>query len=175
MNTLSHNVVGDVAKLNENNVKAPTYYFDGKRKEQMTTPLRIKWSSLNQYLYSKNIIDSRLCRFGATEDANHYSLHCPLFQKQSHEMVDSEIANPTAKILLYGNLALTFEENKSSVLFIPILQERNASKYNYNYCPFDISRKDVFCLALYFEWKYFVLIDHIQTETICLFCYSVLL
>ena len=29
------------------------------------------------------------------------------------------------------------------------------------YCPFDISRKDVFCLAFYFEWKYFVLIDHI--------------
>ena len=44
-----------------------------------------------------------------------------------------------------------------------------------SYCPFDISRKDVFCLAFYFEWKYFVLIDHIQSETICLFCFSVLL
>ena len=43
------------------------------------------------------------------------------------------------------------------------------------YCPFDISWKDIFCLVFYFEWKYFVLIDHIQSETICLFCFSVLL
>ena len=39
------------------------------------------------------------------------------------------------------------------------------------YCPFDISRKDVFCLAFYLKWKYFVLIDHILSETICLFCF----
>ena len=38
-----------------------------------------------------------------------------------------------------------------------------------NYCPFDIISKDVFCLAFYFEWKYFVLIDHILSETICLY------
>ena len=42
------------------------------------------------------------------------------------------------------------------------------------YCPFDITRKDVFCLAFYFKWKYFVLNDHILSETICLFCFCVL-
>ena len=42
------------------------------------------------------------------------------------------------------------------------------------YCPFDISWKDVFCLAFYFKWKYFVLIDHILSENICLFCFCVL-
>ena len=42
-----------------------------------------------------------------------------------------------------------------------------------NYCPFDISRKDVFCLAFYFKGKYFVQIDHILSETICLFCFCV--
>ena len=42
------------------------------------------------------------------------------------------------------------------------------------YCPFDISRKDVFCLAFYLKWKYFVLIDYILSETICLFCFCVL-
>ena len=42
------------------------------------------------------------------------------------------------------------------------------------YCPFDISWKDVFCLAFYFKWKYFVLIDHILSETICLLCFCVL-
>ena len=42
------------------------------------------------------------------------------------------------------------------------------------YCPFDITRKGVFCLAFYFKRKYFVLIDHIISETICLFCFCVL-
>ena len=42
------------------------------------------------------------------------------------------------------------------------------------YCPFNISWKDVFCLVFYFKWKYFVLIDHIISETICLFCFCVL-
>ena len=47
--------------------------------------------------------------------------------------------------------------------------------YRYkDYCPFDITRKDVFCLAFYFKWKYFVLNDHILSETICLFCFCVL-
>ena len=39
----------------------------------------------------------------------------------------------------------------------------------YNCYPFDISRKDSFCLAFYFKWKHFVLIDHISSEIICLF------
>ena len=39
-----------------------------------------------------------------------------------------------------------------------------------NYCPFDISRKDVFCLAFYLKWKYFVLIDYILSETTFCFC-----
>ena len=43
-----------------------------------------------------------------------------------------------------------------------------------NYCPFDISRKEVFCLAFYLKWKHFVLIDYILSETICLFCFCVL-
>ena len=45
-----------------------------------------------------------------------------------------------------------------------------------DYCPFSISRKDVFCLAFYLKWKYFVLIDYtrILSETICLFCFCVL-
>ena len=34
------------------------------------------------------------------------------------------------------------------------------------YCPFNITRKDAF-LAFYFEWNFFVLIDHILSENIC--------
>ena len=42
------------------------------------------------------------------------------------------------------------------------------------YCPFDTTPKGTFCLAFYFERKYFVLIDHILSETICLFCFCIL-
>ena len=42
------------------------------------------------------------------------------------------------------------------------------------YCLFNICRKDVFCLAFYFKWKYFVPNDHFLSETICLFCFCVL-
>ena len=44
----------------------------------------------------------------------------------------------------------------------------------YDYWLSDITWKDVFCLAFYYKWKYFVLIDHILSETICLFCFCVL-
>ena len=46
--------------------------------------------------------------------------------------------------------------------------------FDISYCPLDISWKDVFCLAFYFKWKYFVLVDHILSETICLLCFCVL-
>ena len=42
------------------------------------------------------------------------------------------------------------------------------------YCPFNIIRKDVFRLAFNFKWKYFVLIYPILSETICLFCFCIL-
>ena len=41
-------------------------------------------------------------------------------------------------------------------------------------CPFDITRKNVFCLEFYFKWKYFVLIVQILLETICLIHFCVL-
>ena len=43
--------------------------------------------------------------------------------------------------------------------------------WHFIYCPFDISWKDVFFLAFYFKWKYFVLIHRILSETICLLCF----
>ena len=46
--------------------------------------------------------------------------------------------------------------------------------YITDYCLFDISWKDVFCLAFYFKWKYFVLTDHILSETISLSYFCVL-
>ena len=41
------------------------------------------------------------------------------------------------------------------------------------YYHFDITRKTFFCLPFYFKWKYFDLLDHILSETICLFCFCI--
>ena len=38
------------------------------------------------------------------------------------------------------------------------------SACSHNYCPFDITQKDDFCLAFYLKWNYFVLIDHILSK-----------
>ena len=80
----------------------------------------------------------------------------------------------THNLCLYGENKKKYRKVIIQILFLSILYT-NFSTRNIFCCPFDISRKDVFCLAFYFEWKYFVLIDHIQSETICLFCFSVLL
>ena len=42
------------------------------------------------------------------------------------------------------------------------------------YSPSDINRKGGFCLAFYFKWKYYVLTDLIESETICRFYFCVL-
>ena len=44
----------------------------------------------------------------------------------------------------------------------------------FNYCPFNITLEDVFCLEFYFKWKHFVLINHILSETTWIFCFCVL-
>ena len=62
-----------------------------------------------------------------------------------------------------------------NTFFLISLQKHSLWVFTKNtYSPFDISWKDVFCLAFYFKWKYFVLVDHILSETICLLCFCVL-
>ena len=42
------------------------------------------------------------------------------------------------------------------------------------YCPFDIIRKDSFCLAFYFKWKYSVTTSYQKTFVfLCLFCFQI--
>ena len=63
----------------------------------------------------------------------------------------------------------------TNVLYFPtIMSLQNTCTFRrstkWAYYPFNITRKDIFCSAFYFKWKYFVLNDHILSETICLFC-----
>ena len=67
-----------------------------------------------------------------------------------------------------GNLETLSEElNETETIYLEL--------GNRNYCPFYITGKDVFfLLGINFKWKYFLLIDHILSETICLFCFCIL-
>ena len=45
----------------------------------------------------------------------------------------------------------------------------HSRRVNVSYCAFDSIRKYVICLAFYFTWNWYVLTDHIVSETIYLF------
>ena len=102
-------------KLNANIRGVPKFYNIGKRNEQVyQTRLRTSCSTLNQHLFSRNIIAHPNCICGAIEDTNHFLLECNLFQNLRQEMITtvSEIAPPTLNTLLFGNPNLRNEANE---------------------------------------------------------------
>ena len=67
-------------ELNSEIKKIPKFYFAGKRLGQIYhSRLRTKCGSLNQHLFSKNIVESPLCVCGALEDTNHFLFNCERF------------------------------------------------------------------------------------------------
>ena len=102
-------------------MKIPSYYFDGKRLGQIYhARLRTNCSSLNQHLFSKNIIDSPLCACGAVEDTTHFLFRCHRFNNLRQELfvTITSICQPTSNILLYGAEYLTYTENKQIFLAV---------------------------------------------------------
>jgi hypothetical protein len=72
------------SNLKSNHPQQSPYYYIGKRLCQILhSRLRMHCSSLNQHLYSKNIVDSPLCKCGAIETTEHYLLYCPLYNVQT--------------------------------------------------------------------------------------------
>ena len=66
-------------------------------------------------------------------------------------------------------------DGKWIVLYIRASTSENIPSGMRTYCPFDSLWKDVFRRALYSKWKCFLLIDHILSGTVCLFCFCALL
>ena len=69
-------------KLNRDVIMPSKFYFTGKRLGQIYhARLRTNFSSLNQHLFSKNIIDSPTCACGAVEGTctYHYLFVCNRF------------------------------------------------------------------------------------------------
>ena len=78
------------------------------------------YSSLNQHLFSKNIVDSPLCDCGLIEDTTHYLLNCTRYNNIRQQMFNSvsRFCSPTLHTLLRGNSNLTNEQNKSIMIAV---------------------------------------------------------
>ena len=92
----------------------PSYYYHGNRKSQMLhTRIRTNCSSLNFYLYRKNIIQNKYCTCGEVEDTQHFFFICPQYNAIRQVMLDmiSRYIVPTLDILLFGETTLNDRSN----------------------------------------------------------------
>ena len=107
-------------RLNVSIKKPPKYFCTGQRTLQIHhTRLRTKCSSLNNHLFTKNIIEDPSCLCGALEDTEHYLLHCTLYTEHRNKMID-DISNLiqddiTADLLTYGSTSAN--NNTNSEIF----------------------------------------------------------
>ena len=66
-------------QLNQPSSSIPKFYYVGERQTQILhTRLRTKCSSLNYYIFLRNLTDSPFCRCGSIENTEHYLLQCRL-------------------------------------------------------------------------------------------------
>ena len=75
-------------QINKNIRRPPNYYTVGDRFAQIQhTRLRTSCSSLNQHLFSKNIISDPYCLCGSVETTKHYLLECQSYSART-EMIN---------------------------------------------------------------------------------------
>ena len=101
--------------LNPSKTNVPKFFYDGNRFTSIQhARLRMHCSSLNEHLFSKNIIESPSCVCGEVEDTHHYLLTCPLYHTQRSSLIDvlSPITHINLKIILFGNGTLPDEVNR---------------------------------------------------------------
>lgn len=102
-------------RLRDNFNSPPRYYNEGKRLGQILhCRLRNNCSSLNQHLFSKNIVHSPLCTCGHNENNEHFLFHCQLYTNHRQEMHRSimQFCQPSLNTLLYGDHNLSYNVNK---------------------------------------------------------------
>ena len=100
--------------LSVNRHSPPAYCNSGKRLSQIShLRLITKCSSLNEHLFSMNIVDSSVCTCGSVEDTKHFILECPLHFNLRQDMltVISEFCLPSLNVIVFGNPDLTTHSN----------------------------------------------------------------
>ena len=108
-------------QLNQPNSYIPKFSYVGERRVQILhTRLRTKCSSLNYYIFSKNLTDSPLCRCGSVENTEHYLLQCRLYHQSRTEMLNSisQVCHVTLDVLLFGDSSMSNEANTTIFLSV---------------------------------------------------------
>ena len=101
-------------QLKNRNINTPRHFYTGKRRAQIFhCRLRLKCSSLNHHLFSKNIIDSPHCRCGAIENTSHFFLFCPLYDDLRRNLYRSlpQDFPPSTNLFLNGDINASFDVN----------------------------------------------------------------
>ena len=108
-------------QLNQPSSFIPKFYYVGERQAQIFhTRLRTKCSSLNYYIFLKNLTDSPFCRCGSIENTEHYLLQCRLYQQPRVEMLNSlsQLCHVTLDVLLSGDSSFSVDTNSKIFLIV---------------------------------------------------------
>ena len=101
--------------LNTNKRSVPNFYYIGNRESAVQhARLRMHCSSLNEHLFSKNIVESPNCDCGDIEDTYHYLFTCPLYLSQRAVLraALSPLIHIDLHTLLFGNELFSDEVNQ---------------------------------------------------------------
>ena len=101
-------------QLNQPSYSIPKFYYVGERQTQILhTRLRTKCSSLNHYIFLRNLTDSPFCRCDSIENTEYYLLQCRLYQQPRLEMPNSvsQLWHVTLDLLLYGDSSFSIDIN----------------------------------------------------------------
>ena len=107
----------------------PSYFYVGKRLAQVFhCRMRLECSSLNSYLFRKNIVNSPDCACGAIETNDHFLLRCPRYDELRIRYITSINVSIrlNSHILLNGSPTLTREQNTD--IFLAVQKYILASK-----------------------------------------------
>lgn len=101
-------------------ISPKSYLVENRLGQIYHARLWTKCSSLNRYLFSKNIIENPLCACGSIEDTYHFMFICNRYNNQRQELIDivSEIYQPTLNVLLFGSSELSILQNKQVILAV---------------------------------------------------------
>jgi hypothetical protein len=110
----SGSVLSFKQSLNPKTNITPKFYYGGERELSIQhARLRMHCSSLNEHLFSKNIVESPNCACGEIEDTYHYIFTCPLYHRQRSLLFHAinHINHLDLNMLLFGNNDISEDAN----------------------------------------------------------------
>ena len=104
-------------RLNRNRQIPPKYFNAGSRMDQILhARLRMECSSLNSYLYRKNIVPSPSCSCGGFENSYHFSFTCSKYSRIRNSFLPYNLHTFHTEHLLHGRDDLSNTENEQLTL-----------------------------------------------------------